>query len=383
MPYQKEAHPGWDRVVPRRAFFRSAAAAAASAGAWGLAAAGEASAATVSNWKIQTAWEEGTLGFAQFQRFCHRVTQMCDGKLRLEPVAPGIVVQTSELFDAVKQNILDAMHGFTMDWRRKLPLSWFLSAYPLGMDRPDLWETWFDALDGRELCREAFGAHQMVFLGPIHTPPRLIQARAPIRSFGDFKGKKIQIQPGMGADLFRAAGAAPVHLPDDKIYDALKQGTIDAVDTVSAAAAYNRGFGELAKFLIVGPPGTPSLHRPSDLMGLVVNQRRWNALSPSLQWILEAAVKQHSWDQFTAFQKADLEAIERMEQDQGLEVIRLDLLDVDAFRKLAPEIWVSYARRSSQSLKAFRSQLSFMKSAKAGLLPPGDLVDSKGQKLDV
>lgn len=54
------------------------------------------------------------------------------------------------MFDAVKKGVFDAMHVFTTYWAGRMPVAAFLSSYPLGLDRPDQWETWFYELGG---CR--------------------------------------------------------------------------------------------------------------------------------------------------------------------------------------------------------------------------------------
>lgn len=47
------------------------------------------------------------------------------------------------MFNAVKGGVLDAMHCFSNYWFSIMPVSAFMSSYPLGLDRPDQWETWY------------------------------------------------------------------------------------------------------------------------------------------------------------------------------------------------------------------------------------------------
>ena len=107
-------------------------------------------------WRVQTAWDAGTAGYTAFQKYCANVKVLSEGKLEFQPLPAGAIVGTFEMFDAVKGGVLDAMHVFTLYWSSKMPVAAFLSSYPLALDRPDQWETWFYELGeiGRASCRE-------------------------------------------------------------------------------------------------------------------------------------------------------------------------------------------------------------------------------------
>jgi len=155
---------------------------------------------------------------------------------------------------------------------------------------------------------------------------------------------------------------------------------IDASDFVGAAVNYSLGFAEITKYIIMGPPSTPCLHQPVDLMSLDINLKKWQALPKHLQQIVEAAVHQHSWEQYAFVQRADIEAFEKFKQ-KGVEIIRLKESDIEKFKKFAPEIWVKWAKKDPFALRAFKSQWEFMKSVKMGYYSESDLVDSHGKKL--
>ncbi len=368
--------------VSRRKFLKTAAATAGvTAATFGVPAFLKHASAAPIKWKIQTAWDAGTLGFVKFKEFCQKMGEVSEGRLIFEPFPAGAIVGTFEMFDAVKAGVFDAMHCFDLYWAGKDAVFGFLSSYPFGMDRPDQWETWYEELGGKEIAREAYGQHNMMYVGPIQHDDNLIHSKVPIRSFEDFKGKRIRYPGGMIADIYRAAGVSTVLLPGGEVYPALEKGVIDASDFVGAAINYNLGFGEIAKYIIMGPPSTPCLHQPVDLMSLDINLAKWKALPKYLQDMVEAVVKWHSWDQYTAIQKADIEAFELFQKKQGVTVIRLKESDIEKFKKFAPEMWVRWAKKSPLALKAFKSQWEFMKSVKVGYYTENDLVDTKGKKL--
>jgi len=366
----------------RRTFLKTAAVAGAAAGAVGFPTFLRAASADKITLKMQTAWDAGTLGYVKFKEFCESVGQMSDGKFVVEGFPAGAIVGTFEMFDAIKAGVFDAMHCFDVYWPGKIPVATFLSSYPFGMDRPDQWETWHNALGGKEMAREAYGKHNMYYIGPIQHDDNLIHSKVPIRSFEDFKGKKIRYPGGIIADIYRAAGVSTVLLPGGEVYPALEKGVIDASDYVGAAINYNLGFGEIAKYIIMGPPSTPCLHQPVDIMSVEVNMKTWNKLPKYYQELLEAAVAKHSYDQYSAIQAADIKAFEKLQKEQGVEIIRLKESDIQKFKRFAPALWVKWAKKSPLAMKAFKSQLAYMKSVKMGYITDADMVDLQGKKLE-
>ena len=101
-----------------------------------------------------------------------------------------------------------------------------------------------------------------------------------------------------------------------------------------------------------------------------------------MQILFEAAVAKHSYDQYTAIQAADIVAFEKFQKEQGVEVIRLKDSDIEKFKKFAPALWVKWAKKHPLAMKAFKSQLEFMKSVKMGYYTDKDMVDADGKKLE-
>jgi TRAP-type mannitol/chloroaromatic compound transport system substrate-binding protein len=365
----------------RRSFLKGAAVAAgAAAGVMGFPGVMRLSAAAPVKWKMQTAWDAGTVGYTKFQDFGKKVAEITDNQLQIECLPAGAIVGTFEMFDAVKSGVFDSMHCFDVYWPGKIPVATFLSSYPFAMDRPDQWDTWHKVLGGKEIAREAFGKHNMMWFGPVQHDDNLIHSKVPIRSFEDFKGKKIRYPGGIIADIYRAAGVSTVLLPGGEVYPALEKGVIDASDFVGWAINYNLGFAEIAKYIIMGPPSTPCLHQPVDIMSVEVNMNKWKALPKHLQALFEVAVDWHSLDHYTAIQKADIEAIPKYAA-KGVEVIRLKESDLDKFRRFAPELWVAWAKKDPLAMKAFKSQWEYMKSEKMKYYTDKDMVDRNGKKL--
>ncbi len=312
-------------------------------------------------WRIQSAWDAGTVGYTLFQKFAELVRELTDGQIEIQTFPAGAVVGTFDMFDATKTGVLDGMNPFTLYWAGRMPVTAFLSSYALGLDRPDQWETWFYALGGLDIARRAFAEQGLFYVGPIQHDLNLIHSKKPIKSFEDFKGVKLRVPGGMIAETFAAAGAATVLLPGGEVYPALERGVIDAADFVGPAVNYNLGFHQVTKYIIMGPPETPCIHQPVDLMDITLNINRWRALPKKLQDLFEAAVHRYSWAiHYPGIQKANIEAWAKF-RAAGVQIIRLTTVDVRKFRRVAIPIWFKWAKQDKYTREAFSSQLEYMK----------------------
>lgn len=329
-------------------------------------------------WRVQTAWNAGLGGYTAFQKYCANVKTLSEGKLEFLPLPAGAVVGTFEMFDAVKGGVLDAMHVFTIYWASRMPVTAFLSSYPLALDRPDQWETWFYELGGLQIARKAYQAQNLFYVGPIQHDLNLIHSKVPIRSFEDFKGKRIRLPGGMIAEIFKHAGVSAVILTGGDVYQALDTGAIDAADFVGPANNYDLRFGQVAKYIIMGPSTTPCLHQPVDLADLTVNLAKWNALPKHLQEVVIAATRQHSWDHYAYIQKENIAAWDKYKA-QGVQIIRLTESDVQKFRRYAIPAWFQWAKKDPLAREAFASQLAFMKTFNVGYITDSMLVDIDGK----
>jgi TRAP-type mannitol/chloroaromatic compound transport system substrate-binding protein len=362
----------------RRAFLKKAAvvgtgAAAASAGmGFNIATA----AGKTTTWKIQTSWPGG-IGLDIFKAWCNSIVEKTNGELAFKPFGAKDVVGDFQLFDAVKNGVLEAMNPFTLYWAGRMPAAVFLSSYPLGPRNPHEWDVFYYSLGGLELARKLFSKFGMHYVGPIHHGPNIIHSKVPIRSIDDFRGRKMRLPGGMVAEVFQAAGAKTTLLPGSEIFPALEKGTIDVADYVGPAINYSLGFHQVTKYISMGPPGFMSLYQPVDLMDLTVSNRAWNKVSPAMQRFVEMEVHVYSDMHHAKIQKADQEAWGKFEK-AGTVVTRLTQDDVEAFTKLAVPRWFAWANKDKDAAAVFKIQLDYMMSGSLGYVTPDQI---KGQKL--
>lgn len=370
----KDTAPG--APSSRRGFLKKASAAAVGGAALGAPMIRNAAAAETTTWKIQSSWPGG-VGLEVFKEWCGTIKERSGGELAFQPFGAKDVVGDYQLFDAVKNGVIDAMNPFTFYWAGRMPAAMFLSSYPMGMRNPHEWDVFFYGLGGLEMAREMFARQGMYYVGPIQHGPNIIHSKVPIRSIDDFKGRKMRLPGGMISELFQAAGAKTTLLPGSEIFPALEKGTIDVADYVGPSINYALGFHQVTDFISMGPPGFMSLYQPVDLMDLTVGEKAWNAISPAMKQFVETEVHRYSDLHHARIQQADQEAWVKFEE-AGTVVTRLGESDVERFTQLAVPLWYKWANKDADAARVFKVQLDYMMSGSLGYVD-NDMI--KGQSL--
>ncbi|AVO37934.1 TRAP transporter substrate-binding protein DctP [Pukyongiella litopenaei] len=363
------------KAIRRRAALRTIA----GMGAAGLAAPHIAGAqADGTTWKIQTSWPGGA-GLQIFKDWCATIQEKTGGELAFQPFGANDVVGDFQLYDAVKNGVLEAVNPFTIYAQGIIPAAVFLSSYPLGLRNPHEYDVFYYGLGGLDIARELYAAQGMYFVGPVHHGPNIIHSKVPIRSVDDFAGRKMRLPGGMVAEVFTELGAETTVLPGSEIFPALEKGTIDVADYVGPAVNYALGFSQVTDYIVMGPPGFMSVYQPVDIMDITVSQSAWDALSPQMKQFVEMETHVYSDLHHAAIQKADQEAWQKFEAD-GTEVTRLSQDDVELMTEIAVPIWFDYANRDTDAARVFKLQLDYMQSGSLGYVDPA-LTDGLELKL--
>lgn len=354
-----------NKITTRRAALRTLA----GAGAATLAAPHIAGAAShTKTWKIQTSWPGGA-GLQIFREWCASIEEKTGGELAFQPFGANDVVGDFQLFDAVKNGVLDAVNPFTIYAQGIIPAATFLTSIPLGLRNPHEFDVFYYGLGGIDIARELYAAQGMHFVGPVHHGPNVIHSKVPIRSIDDFAGRKMRLPGGMVAEIFTQIGAETTVLPGSEIFPALEKGTIDVADYVGPAVNYALGFSQVTDYIVMGPPGFMSLYQPVDIMDITVGKAAWDALSPQMQQFVEMETHVYSDMHHAAIQKADQEAWAKFAED-GTEVTRLTQDDVELMTEVAVPVWFDYANRDPQAARIFKIQLDYMMSGSLGYVDP-------------
>ncbi|MCB9960362.1 MAG: TRAP transporter substrate-binding protein DctP [Rhodospirillaceae bacterium] len=331
------------------------------------------------NFSIQSSWQPGTTGYHTFENWCNSMVELTSGELALTPFPAGAVSGDFQLFDAVRNGVLDGMNVFTVYWAGRMPAGVFLSSYPMGPNHPHQWDMMFDSYGGRELARELYERNGLYFVGHVHHDMNLIHSTRPINSLDDFDGLLLRVPGGIVADCFAAIGARTTLLPGSEVYPALERGTIEAADFVGPAVNYELGFQQVTNVIVMGPPSTPCLHQPVDLMDISFSLRAWNQLSDQMKELVEELVKGYSRTHYAAIQAANAAAWP-LYTEAGTTISRLSEEDVARFRQVAIPLWFDWANRDHDAARLFNIHLQVMQDPEIAYLSPDDIA---GYTLDL
>ncbi len=319
-------------------------------------------------WKLQTSWPGG-IGLDIFKDWCNSIEERSNGQMKFIPFGAKDVVGDFQLFDAVKNGVLDAMNPFTLYWAGRIPASVFLSSYPMGLRNPHEWDTFYYGLGGLEIARELFAKEGMYYVGPVQHGANIIHSKVPIRSVDDFRGRKMRLPGGMVAEVFQELGARTTLLPGSEIFPALEKGTIDVADYVGPAINLALGFDQVTDYISMGPPGFMSVYQPVDLMDITVGMKSWNALPDEMKTFVESEVHYYSDHHHAKIQAADQEAWKAFEA-AGTEVTRLSADDVEIITEIAVKRWYAWANKDADAARIFKIQLDYMMSGTLGYVTP-------------
>jgi TRAP-type mannitol/chloroaromatic compound transport system substrate-binding protein len=286
----------------RRKFLAGATAAATGAAALGFPMIAKSQAPIVI--KMQGAWSATDIFNEYAQEFVTRVNSMSGGRLRVDYLVGGSVVKPFEVTDAVSKGVLDAGHTVPVYWYGKSKVASLFGSGPInGMDAFQTL-SWIYRGGGLALYHELLDKLALNYVGffamPMPTQP-LGWFKKPITNARQLKGLKYRTV-GLAADLFQQMGAKVTQLPGGEIVPALERGVIDAFEFNNPTSDSRFGAQDVIKNYELG-----SFHQAMEFFEIIINKKKWNAMSKDLQAIwqysVEAASQSNYWTAMANYPK--------------------------------------------------------------------------------
>jgi TRAP-type mannitol/chloroaromatic compound transport system substrate-binding protein len=310
-------------------------------------------------WKMMSLWGAGSLPQKLDDQFAARVKALSGGRLVIESLPGGSIVAASESLDALSAGVLDIQNSGPAYNTGKDAAFALIGDLCGGWESPEQAQAWMDNGGGRDLTRELYRKYNAHFVRGIWYGRESLVSKKPLRTLADFKGLKLRAPTGMGQDIFRLLGAAPVNLPGSEVYTALERGVVDAADWGTLSMNQDLGYHKLAKY-----PSYPGFHS-MPMSDLVVNAKKWNALPDDLKKVVEQAADELNRDMIAKNVEAD-ELVARAAKQSGVEMVDLAAPDRRRFREVAEGVWKTFAARSAMAKRVHESQVAYLR--KLGLL---------------
>ncbi len=306
------------------------------------------------HWKMQAATQAGEIAFAIMQDFTDSIGPLTGGRLEIELLPAGSVVQYSETLDAVGAGILDGQVTAPVYFSGKNPAFALLGDLIAAYNHSEEMFLFLRHGGGDELLRNLYKQYGVHYIGGAATGKEALVSTVPLRGVDDLDGLKIRAPEGMAQDIFSRVGAAPVNLPASEVFTAIERGVVDAADWSTFSMNHQLGFHRIARYPVY--PGIHSL----PVIDVAVNPDRWAALPPDLRAIVEAAVWDFSRDITYRLELRDLADVAEA-RAAGVEIIDWSEEERSQLREIATGIWADWSTRSAEAGTAYEAQIAFLR----------------------
>jgi len=256
-------------------------------------------------------------------------------------------------YDLVKNGVVDIAYSFAavtptkFQKLRAIEIPFLAASSKTGSAAVQDWYT-----------SNGFGAEEFDgthLLSAFVTPPFVVHSREPITTLADLEGQKIRAG-GIGIDIWKKLGAAPVFLSPGDTTEALQRGTIDASQFTWESLVGFRLMDLSTNHLVIPDGGLYGT-----VFWIAINENSWNKLSDAQRTAIDGMSIEGSrligehWDKAEAASKAKAEA-------NGNTVVMLGAEDTAALKdavSFVEEDWVAANGDNGQQLMdALRAALS-------------------------
>ncbi len=268
----------------RRKFLKTGAVATAGAAST-LAAPAVVSAQSPIVLKMQSSWGASDIFQEMAQQYADRVEAMSGGRLKIELLPAGAVVQAFQVQDATADGILDGAHSVTAYWYGKNKAASLFGTGPVFGANASQILAWIHYGGGKEMYKELvqdiLGLNIVGFFAmPMPTQP-LGWFKEEVTSAEDMQGLKYRTV-GLATDIMQGMGLSVTQLPGGEIVPALERGVIEAFEFNNPTSDRQFGAQDVSKTYMMG-----SYHQAAEFFEIMFNKDRFDSLDPDLQAILE------------------------------------------------------------------------------------------------
>jgi TRAP-type mannitol/chloroaromatic compound transport system substrate-binding protein len=277
-----------DAQLSRRKFLRTGAVAAGAA-VGTVAAPAVVTAQAPRVLKMQSAWPASDIFQDMAVQYVERVDRMSGGRLKIDLLPAGAVVQAFQVQDAVADGVLDAGHWVTAyAYGKNKAMSLFGTGPVFGADAAQLL-AWINYGGGKDLYRELIqdilGLNIVSFFAfPMPTQP-LGWFKQPITSVDQLQGLKYRTV-GLATDVLQSMGMSITQLPGGEIVPALERGVIEAFEFNNPTSDRRFGAQDVASDYMLG-----SYHQAAEFFEIMYNRQLFESLDEDLRAILEYAAE--------------------------------------------------------------------------------------------
>jgi TRAP-type mannitol/chloroaromatic compound transport system substrate-binding protein len=331
----------------------------------GFAVAGTSQAAPAGQfkWKLQTAHPAGAPQIDLLNKMSADIDRLSSGRLKIEVLASGAIVNPFEILDGVNKGIIEAGQWWTHYSMGKNP-SGSLFSSPVGGAGSGLdmmnHLSWYMNGGGRELYVEYYQkilkADVMPFLIAPDGPEAFGWAKVVPKTLDDYLKMRFRMSSGLSSDVLKDMGGIPVNVPGAELIPSLERGLIDGGEWINTASDLKVGLYDVAKnYSLQG------LHQAIGIQDIVINGDAWRKLPPDIQAIVEIAATKSILDGILYFVEANAKALNVLTKEKGVVLFDAPPGYSDAFIKSAKKILAGFEAKEPFFKKVLDSQRAYAK----------------------
>ena len=313
-------------------------------------------------WRMGSTWTPAINLYHGDKAMIQYVSEMTNDDFEIKWFPAGSLMGAFEYFDACSKGVVEAVGDWSSYWVSKDPAFDFLGSMPYGFNNMD-YVVWYYQFGGEALYNEAYGKFGMRYfnLGATTSESgfRTTAKTGPIRTIADYKGKKLRTPARATIWILEKLGGTPVKMAGGEIYLAVERGTLDGAEFSAPGVDWEMGFAEITKYWSV-----PCWFQPASQVGVMVNEKAWNKLSPQYQAIFRTAARAAAMESLTFYEADSGRAIEKF-IEKGTEIVKLDDASLKKLDELSGEYIVMAAKeRGGLFAKILKSQMEYLNEYK-------------------
>lgn len=337
--------------MQRRVFLKRTA--LATAGGAAIAAPVHARDVPVVSWRLASSFtgESATL-FAGGQDVARYVSDVTDGKFRIEILPVGGPIEADHVLDAVRHRLVDCGHAASTRFFDTDPALCFDAGVPFGLNTRQM-NAWMIQGEGLALTRALFGKYDILNFPCGFTGAQMGGwFRGEVKTAEDLRGLKVRVG-GLARQVLASMGAVPVDLPITDAYAALEQGGVDAVAWIGPLADENLALYQVARNYYF-----PGWWAGTLQLSLYVNQIAYDALPKSYQAALELASRMATANMIAKYDAGNPDALRRLVQ-RGAQIKAFSRPMLQAAYEAALKLYQELSVKDSMFKQLYASMSAF------------------------
>lgn len=312
-------------------------------------------------WKLQSANPAGAPQIELLNKMAASIDKMSAGRLKIEILASGAIVNPFEILDGVNKGIIECGQWWTHYSMGKNP-SGSLFSSPLGGAGSglDLMNhlSWYMKGGGRALYVEYYQKilkmDVMPFLIAPDGPEAFGWAKKAPKTLQDYLKMRYRMSSGLSSDVLKDMGGIPVNVAGQELIPALERGVIDGGEWINTSSDLKIGLYDVAKnYSLQG------LHQAIGIMDIMINGAAWRALPADLQAIVETATTQSILDGMMYFVEENAKALKILTKEKGVKLFDAPPGYSDAFIKSSKKVLAKFEEKDPFFKKVLDSQRKY------------------------